>query len=175
MAIVIRPAELPRDEAGIAAIDAGFETEACYDVEAAPRGFNLVKTPIARLTKRFWVYDLGSPDREWDEAHVAVDGERIVGFVATSWQFWNRRLVLWHIYVDRPLRGQGLGHRLLEPVFARAARQEALSVFLETSNLNVPGIDWYERQGFKLGGLDTTLYNGTAAAQEVGLYFVKVL
>ncbi len=104
-----------------------------------------------------------------------MDGDRIVGFVATSWQFWNRRVVLWHIYVDRAWRGQGLGHLLLEPVYVRAKRQKALAIFLETSNFNVPGIAWYERQGFRLGGLDTTLYSGTPAAEEVGLYFVKTL
>jgi ribosomal protein S18 acetylase RimI-like enzyme len=173
--IAIRPVRLPGDEAGIAAIDASFETDAVYEIEQEPRAFRIVKTPIPQRTKRFWVYDLRNPDRDWDEAHVAVDGERIVGFVCTSWQFWNRRVVLWHIYVDRAYRGQGLGHRLLDQVYARANRQQALAIFLETSNLNVPGVAWYERQGFRLGGLDTTLYNGTEAAEEMALYLVKTL
>lgn len=175
MSIAIRPARLPEDEAGISAIDASFETEAVFRVEAEPRGFRIVKTPIPRRTKRFWVYDLQRPDREWDEAHIAADDERIVGFVCTSWQFWNRRVVLWHIYVDRAYRSRGLGLRLLEQVYARAARQKGLSIFLETSNLNAPGIAWYERQGFKFGGLDTTLYEGTGIGEEKGVYLVKVL
>lgn len=140
-----------------------------------PRGFTLSETAISERTKRFWVYDLDRPDREWDEAHVAVQGERVVGFVATSWQFWNRRVVLWHVYVDRSARGLGIGHLLLDKVYERARRQNALAIFLETSNYNAPGIAWYERQGFRLGGLDTTLYSGTPAAEEVGLYFVKTL
>jgi len=175
VSVIIRPARLPDDEPGIAAIDAGFETDAVYHIEQEERAFRIVQVPITRRTKRFWVYDLQSPDRDWDEAHVAVDGTHIAGFVCSSWQFWNRRVVLWHIYVDRAWRGQGIGLRLLEQVYARAERQKALSVFLETSNLNVPGVAWYERQGFKLGGLDTTLYNGTAAAEEMALYLVKVL
>ncbi len=175
MSIAIRPARLPDDEAGIAAIDASFETETLLRVEAEPRAFRIVPMPIARRTKRFWVYDLQRPDRDWDEAHVAVDGERVVGFVCSSWQFWNRRVVLWHIDVDRAYRSQGIGLRLLEEVYARARRQEALSIFLETSNLNAPGIAWYERQGFTLGGLDTTLYEGTGTAEEKGIYLVKVL
>lgn len=175
MTVTIRPAELPADEAGIAAIDASFETDAVYHIEQEARAFRVVEKPVAQRTKRFWVYDLKGGDREWDEAHVAIADGRIVGFVCTSWQFWNRRIVLWHIYVDRPCRGQGIGLRLLDEVDARAKRQGALSIFLETSNLNVPGVAWYERQGFKLGGLDTTLYNGTAAAEEMALYLVKVL
>jgi ribosomal protein S18 acetylase RimI-like enzyme len=175
VAIVIRPANLPADNPGIEAVDGSFETDTVLHVEEEPRGFRLVPTAISTRTKRFWVYDLNRPDRDWDEAHVAVDGDAIVGFVCTSWQFWNRRLILWHLYVNRPYRGQGLGHRLLEPVMARAQRQKALCLWLETSNLNAPGIAWYERQGFRLGGLDTTLYSGTEAAEEVGLYFVKTL
>lgn len=83
--------------------------------------------------------------------------------------------MLWHIYADRSVRGQGLGHLLIEKVYDRARRQKALAIFLETSNFNVPGIRWYERQGFRLGGLDTTLYSGVPAAEEVGVYMVKTL
>jgi ribosomal protein S18 acetylase RimI-like enzyme len=171
--IEIRRARLPDDAAGIAAIDASFDTDAVYRIEQDERAFRIVQTPIPLRTKRFWVYDLNSPDRDWDEAHVAVEADRIVGFVCTSWQFWNRRVVLWHIYVDRASRGQGIGLRLLDQVYARSRRHKALAIFLETSNLNVPGVAWYERQGFRLGGLDTTLYNGTEAAEEMALYMVK--
>lgn len=144
-------------------------------MEADARGFRLVETRIPKRTKRFWVYDLNRPDREWDEAHVAVMDGRIAGFVATSWQFWNRRLVLWHVYTDRAVRGQGIGQQLLDIVHARAARMDALVIHLETSNFNAPGIAWYERQGFRLGGLDTTLYSGARYAEECGLYFIKTL
>lgn len=140
---------------------------------ATANGFALTEMAIPEQTKRFWVYDLDRPDRDWDEAHVAVEGGRIVGFVATSWQFWNRRVVLWHIYVDRSARGQGLGRRLIDKVYDRARRQTALAIFLETSNFNVPGIRWYRRLGFRLGGLDTTLYSGAEAAEETGIYLVK--
>jgi len=140
---------------------------------ATANGFALTEMAIPEQTKRFWVYDLDRPDRDWDEAHVAVEDGRIVGFVATSWQFWNRRVVLWHIYVDRSARGQGLGRRLIEMVYDRARRQKALAIFLETSNFNVPGFRWYRRLGFRLGGLDTTLYSGAEAAEETGICLVK--
>jgi ribosomal protein S18 acetylase RimI-like enzyme len=171
----IRPAKLVDDSAGIAALDMSFATTAMYEVETGPREFHLVEKQIPRRVKRFAVYDLGRPDREWDEAHVATEDGRIVGFVASSYQFWNRRVVLWHIYVDLPWRGKGLGEKLLAKVFERATREKALSVFLETSNLNVPGVAWYEKRGFVLGGVDTTLYSGTEAASEKALFLVKFL
>ena len=175
MAVKIRRAKLPEDEPGIAKLDASFTTTAFFDVEMAPRSLRLIETPIAPLVKSFFVYDLGRDWRQWDEAHVAVSDGDIVGFVASSYQFWNRRVVLWHIYVNPPFRRQGLGDRLLGKVFARAERKKALCVHFETSNFNAPGIAWYERRGFSLGGVDTTLYSGDPTAREKGLFFVKTL
>ena len=83
--------------------------------------------------------------------------------------------MLWHIYVDPPFRGQGIGERLLAKVFERAERKKALCVYFETSNLNTPAIAWYEKRGFSLGGLDTTLYSGDPMGREKGLFFVKML
>jgi len=175
MAVKIRRARLPEDEAGIAKIDASFTTHSFFDVDVGPRSLSLIETPIPPFVKRFVVYDLGRDWRQWDEAHVAVADGKIIGFVASSYQFWNRRVVLWHIYVDPPFRRQGIGDQLLGKVFARAGRKEALCVYFETSNFNTPGIAWYEKRGFSLGGVDTTLYSGDPASREKGLFFVKVL
>jgi GNAT superfamily N-acetyltransferase len=175
MPIEIRPARLPEDEPGIAAIDASYTTTAFFDVEVGPRSLKLVETPIPSLAKSFFVYDLNRDWRQWDEAHVAVAEGKIIGFVASSYQFWNRRVVLWHIYVNPPFRRQGIGDKLLAMVFERAERQKALCVFFETSNFNAPGIAWYEKRGFSLGGADTTLYSGDPAGREKGLFFVKKL
>ena len=94
MAVKIRRAKLPEDEPGIAKLDASFTTTAFFDVEIGPRSLRLIETPIAPLVKSFFVYDLGRDWRQWDEAHVAVSDGDIVGFVASSYQFWNRRVVL---------------------------------------------------------------------------------
>lgn len=173
MPVEIRAAEFPDDEPGIAAIDTGFTTETIFDIEIGPRAVRLIETPIPPRLKRFVIYDLGEDWRQWDEAHVATDSGRIVGFVASSYQFWNRRVVLWHIYVDPPYRKRGIGDRLLAKVLERAEREKALAIFFETSNLNAPAIAWYERKGFSLGGADTTLYSAAKEADEKGLFFVK--
>jgi ribosomal protein S18 acetylase RimI-like enzyme len=173
--VKIRRARLPEDEPGIARIDTSFTTKFKYEIVTEARSIRLKKMRVLSQVKRFTVYDLGREWRQWDEAHVAVDAGRIVGFVASSYQFWNRRVVLWHLYVDPPYRRRGIGEELLAKVFQRAERKKALAVFLETSNLNVPGIAWYEKRGFVLGGVDTTLYSGTEAASEMAIYLVKRL
>jgi len=48
-------------------------------------------------------------------------------------------------------------------------------VWLETSNVNVPGIAAYTRLGYALCGVDTTLYEATAAAAETAIYLSKSL
>jgi ribosomal protein S18 acetylase RimI-like enzyme len=171
----VRAARLPEDADAIAAIDASFTGYAYYRIEKNADGFRLALTPCEPFVKRFTVYDLRSDDHPWDRAEVAVENSRVIGFVGTEFQFWNRRLVLWHLYVDASARRRGVGRVLMARAIARAAEEKAICLWLETSNLNVPGVAWYKKQGFELGGLDTTLYAGTPAAREEALFFVRFL
>ena len=171
----VRAARLPEDADAIAAIDTSFTSDAYYRIEKSEVSFRLVLTSCETFVKRFTVYDLRRDARPWDRAEVVVENGRIIGFVATEFQFWNRRLVLWHLYVDANARRRGIGHVLMTRAIARAAEEKAICIWLETSNLNVPGVAWYRKQGFELGGLDTTLYAGTPAAREEALFFVRFL
>jgi ribosomal protein S18 acetylase RimI-like enzyme len=47
--------------------------------------------------------------------------------------------------------------------------------WLETSNVNLPAVRAYERLGFRLCGLDTSLYEGTPAEGEVALFLCRLL
>lgn len=167
---VIRPAVFPKDAAGVAALDTSFETDLIYTAEPGPEG---VRLTIERLpepvSKRFPRDDLDG-DRPWSHAWVAEDQDRIVGFAAASYLAWNCRALLWHFYVDPARRGQGLGRRLLNAVGAYASGAGALRLWLETSNLNVTGVEIYRRLGFELCGLDLSLYTGTPAEGEFALY-----
>jgi ribosomal protein S18 acetylase RimI-like enzyme len=95
--------------------------------------------------------------------------------VATRYEAWNRRVVIWHLYVSGEYRRRGVGGRLLETALAAAREAGARTAWLETSNLNVPAVRAYERLGFVLCGLDTTLYDGTPAEGEVALFFSRRL
>jgi ribosomal protein S18 acetylase RimI-like enzyme len=173
--VELRAARLPEDAGAIAAIDTAFTSDSYYRIEKGDASFRLVLTACEPFVKRFTVYDLNRDDRPWDRADVAIENGRVIGFVATEFQFWNRRLVLWHLYVDAKARGRGVGKALMERALARATEERAICFWLETSNLNVPGVAWYRKQGFELGGLDTTLYAGTPAAREEALFFVRFL
>lgn len=174
--IVVRPAVLPKDAAGVAAIDTSFTTRQVYDVDVAGNEIRLTLRDLeSPLSKRFPLDDLESSTRPYDHAWVAVDGGRVVGFAASSFERWNRRLVLWHLYVHPPHRGRGIARRLLEEVDNHGATCGARHLWLETSSLNAPGFAAYRALGFSLTGVDLTLYDGTSAEGETAVFLSRRL
>jgi len=109
-------------------------------------------------------------NRSWDRGWLAEVGQKATGFIATAYEPWNRRTVIWHFYVSPEYRRRGLGRRLLDVALSDGVSRGAVSAWLETSNLNVPGIDAYRRFGFELCGVDVSLYEGTEAEGEVALF-----
>lgn len=176
VSISIRAARLPEDRPSITAIDREFTTDAVYDVVREEGGFALRRTPVDPVvTKQFPLDDLADDDPPWEFAVVAVDAEQVKGFLSAGYQSWNRRLVIWHLYVDSPLRRKGVGRSLVEASFDWGRSVGAEVAWLETSNVNLPGVTAYRRMGFELCGLDTTLYAGTSVANEVGLFMARAL
>jgi ribosomal protein S18 acetylase RimI-like enzyme len=174
MSVIVRSAVLPRDIAGIAALDTRFTTTEVYDVAVVDEEIRLsLRSLDAPLTKRFPLGDLDDAGRPYDQAWVAVEDAEIVGFAATSYASWNRRLVLWHLYVDPARRRRGIARELLDAVDAHALARGARNVWLETSSLNAPGVAAYRSLGFTLSGADLTLYDGTAAQGETALFFSR--
>ena len=173
---IVRTAILPQDAAGIAGLDTAFTTLQVYDVAVVGEEIRLnLRTLDAALTKRFPLDDLQDVDRPYDQAWVAVEDATIVGFAATSYASWNRRLVLWHLYVDPTHRRRGIARALLQAVDAHAITRGARTVWLETSSLNAPGVAAYRALGFSLSGVDLTLYDGTPAQGEVALFFSRAV
>lgn len=168
----IRRAVLPQDAAAITAIDTAVQSTNVLAASAGPQGIVLRSVPQT-VTKRFPLDDLDDPERPWDTAWAAVDGGRVIGFAAAGFQAWNRRLVLWHFYVDAGRRGQGVGRRLMDAVLDHAQTVGARHVWLETSNQNPPGVAAYQALGFSLTGLDLTLYDATPSEGEFALFFSR--
>ena len=174
--ISIRPANLPADALAIERIDTSFTTAEVYEIEATPIQVGLrLRRLVAPLRKQFPLDALRSASPPYTDAWVAALDGAIVGFAASSFDTWNRRLVLWHFYVDPPARGRGVGRRLIETVKAHGLECSARHIWLETSSLNVPGVAVYSALGFRLTGLDLTLYDGTPSEGEVALFYSQEL
>lgn len=172
--ISVREARLPDDAAAVAAIDTSFTTDAVFDLAVSGDAITLRRRKLdAPIVKRFPLDDLADPGRPWTHGFVALDGETVVGFAAVERQAWSGRMTLWHLYADTPARGRGVGRALVAAVMVEARRTGADHVWLETSNLNVPGVAAYRRLGFELCGADVTLYAGTPAEGETALFFAR--
>lgn len=150
-------------------------TDVICHVAAAPTGFAIKSVQVAPITKTYSVDDWSADERLWDTGWVAFADERPAGFAATRYESWNRRLTIWHLYVDATARRRGVARSLLETAFDHGRRQGALTAWLEVTNVNAPAFKAYEALGFALCGLDLTLYSHTEARDEVALFMAKSL
>ena len=160
------------DHEALAAMDTSYETTSVYDVRGLPFGFELVPRAVFpglhRPGGQIVAELAGSP--LWSDAWLAVSDGSTAGFAAVSYEPWNRRVRLWHLYVDSAHRRRGVATTLLSTVVHYASSLGASYVFAETSNVNAPAIATYLRNGFGLVGLDTSLYAATSHADEVAVY-----
>ncbi|MBB5960332.1 ribosomal protein S18 acetylase RimI-like enzyme [Saccharothrix tamanrassetensis] len=152
-------------------LDDSFTTDTVFEVRSAPLGFQLEPTPVDPPLRKVFPPDDDDPPAD---GFVAVDDE-LRGFISVEIADWHRRLVVRQLTVAPSHRGRGVGRRLMELALDHGRDNGARTVWLETSNVNVPAIRAYQRMGFALAGLDTTLYRGTPAEGEVALYLAKPL
>jgi ribosomal protein S18 acetylase RimI-like enzyme len=168
---VLRPFDAAHDSQAVQRIDTSYVTRESY--QARTDGTRLVLEPVdesAALTRTYPI-DLGADD--WQHACVAVlDGE-VRGFIAWAEESWNRRLSIWHFYVDRPVRRLGAGRLMMNKALEWATQRGLLTGWVETSNTNLPGIASYRRLGFEICGFDTTLYRGTPGPNEFAIYMAR--
>ncbi|MFE2165979.1 GNAT family N-acetyltransferase [Streptomyces sp. NPDC059447] len=180
--IVYRPAR-PEDAGAIEALDGSFTAATVFEVAPAEGGLGFLLREVPAdppVYKEF-------PPEEHDEqglgrgsgvdadgrTYVALDGERVCGFVAAGYAAWNRRLTIEDIEVAPDRRGRGIGRALMECAEEFARERGAEHLWLEVSSVNAPAVHAYRRMGFVLCGLDTTLYGGTPSAGERALFMAR--
>lgn len=174
-AITTRPM-VPTDLEAVVQIDASTEVVALARLGIVEGHLTWSPKPRDVVTVR--QRDIGAfmdePSLPWDEAYVAeVDGI-VRGLAAIGMQEWNRRAVLWHFYVDRSVRGRGVGRALIDVLLDRARGRGARQLWLETQDWNTPAIAAYERLGFTLVGFDRSLYSNPPDA-ETAVYLAQAV
>lgn len=171
---MIRELHRTKDRKGVEAIDTAFETSSVFDMKTTPRSIELVERTLATpMIKRYSIGEVFAQWASWDRGWVYEDGE-IRGFATVEHEAWNRRLKLWFLYISPAYRRNGVGRALLERVEQHGREVGAHHVWIETSNVNVPGVAFYNRVGYELCGADRFLY-GPYMPGETALYLAKVL
>jgi ribosomal protein S18 acetylase RimI-like enzyme len=174
--LTVTAARSAADLDGTAGIDASFTTSTIYKVERFPDGFRLVLQHLSRPVTKVYTWPGLAPH---DGLLMARAGGTVIGFTEVVFDTWNGRARIEHLYVSARHRGVGAGRALLAAADARARTEPGMRcLWLETQNVNYPAIGFYRRAGFRLCGLDDTLYrpgDSGLLPGEVALYFVRDL
>lgn len=175
----IRPVRIAEDLPRLAAIDPSFRTDRIYRVAADGLAFALVEerleTPLVKS------YPLDGLGEDLDGAGHAVvaeaeGGGEVVGFATAKYEPWNRRATLQNLFAAPPFRGCGAGRALLDSAVEYARTTPARCLWLETQNVNFAAINFYRRAGFRLCGLDVSLYDPRElGAEEVAIFLARDL
>jgi ribosomal protein S18 acetylase RimI-like enzyme len=169
----IRELHRRKDRAAVEAIDTSFETDVIFDVVTRERSITLEERRLAQpMTKRYSIDEVFASWASWQRGWVAELDGVICGFATVEYVPWHQRLVLWFLYIEPAARRRGVGRALLAEVEQHGREVGATQVWLETSNVNVPGVRAYERLGYALCGVDS-LYYGKYMPGESAIYLAK--
>ncbi len=146
-----------------------------FDVVTHARSIALEERPLPRsITKRYPIDEVFASWASWQHGWVAEIDGMVRGFATVEYVAWHQRLVLWFLYVEPVFRRLGVGRALLAEVEQHGRNVGATQVWLETSNVNVPGVRAYERLGYTLCGVDS-LYYGSYMPAESAIYMARSL
>lgn len=176
--LTVRSAQWPQDEVVLSAIDTGFETEQIYVLVREELSARLVEKTITPSLRKQYPFDPASSEerQNWDFTAIAEAEGQLAGFAAAQYVAWNRRVILWHLYILPAYRRRGVGTQLLNALETFAQSVRARCLWLETQNINYPAIQFYLQSGFTFCGFDNTLYDPeTLIHEEIALFFARPL
>ena len=174
--LTIRPAQWPQDIAVLSGLDTSFVTDRVYRPIREDLSFRLIEERVNLPLHKHYAFHPNDPTerQNWDYTAIAEEGGKLAGFIAAQYVSWNRRVILWHLYVMPSYRRHGVGIRLLAALDTYARSTKARCLWLETQNTNYPAIQFYRRCGFTFCGFDEALYDPeNMANEEVALFFSR--
>ena len=88
----------------------------------------------------------------------AYEDGALVGFIVAEPYHWNNSLAVWEFHVAGGRRRQGIGRRLMEAAVEKARVAGLRVIVCETQNTNATAIKAYRALGFRVEGIDISLY-----------------
>lgn len=102
---------------------------------------------------------------------AAYDSNKLVALALANIQSWNNTFWLHEFHVQKGYQGRGIGRQLMNAVKTTARAKHTRAIVCETQTTNVPAIRFYRTMGFKIEGVDVSLYsNHDLCDPEVALF-----
>jgi len=88
----------------------------------------------------------------------AFENNNLIGWAICDFRAWNNSLFIENILIDEKFRGQNIGKLFIKNINRKAKELNCRLVELETQNTNYPAIQFYQKAGFTITGINTKLY-----------------
>ncbi|MDQ0593128.1 ribosomal protein S18 acetylase RimI-like enzyme [Chryseobacterium ginsenosidimutans] len=105
--------------------------------------------------------DLGDLNKIIEKGHSfgAFQDNELIGWIICDFREWNNSLFIENMLVSETFRRQNIGRLLIKAVNRKAKELQCRIVELETQNTNYGAIQFYQKAGFTITGINTKLYN----------------
>ncbi|MVM32139.1 GNAT family N-acetyltransferase [Spirosoma sp. HMF4905] len=103
---------------------------------------------------------------------ASFDQNSLVGVMIVEKREWNNSFWIDYIEVVESYQGRGIGSQLVAKLVGEAQKEHVRIITLETQNTNGDAIDFYQRNGFEIDGLNTTLYD-SEHGEEIAIFLSK--
>lgn len=163
---------LPKEEWEGTIIPMRYTTEEYFDVDIRndKDGYSIMLKKCKASEPIFhYPEEYDYPDRLYQEYRenasawgvVRREGERreLVACIETCLEDWSNRLIVAELWVHEDFQRKGIGHSLMAIAKEQAVREHRRAVILETQSCNLPAIRFYQKENFKLIGIDSCCYS----------------
>lgn len=157
----------------------GYESDQIYNLTLnSDENSFLFKLALENLKEKY-VKDYETTSEDIDEYNnIVLEGNslgaynnELVGVAICEEHKWNNSLYLSNLIVSQKDRQKGIGKLLIQNIIEHAKNRNFRLIELETQNTNVPAIKFYQKQGFKITGLKTNLYNKDGIEKAIYMTF----
>ncbi len=166
-----------------------IDTEHREDINIPNEPFELWGRMVPSYTDRKWSYtiersdprdvsEMCFPDENYNYAEMsgdtvflgAYDGEKCVGLSVLREGFF-KYMYLYDLKVSREYRRQGAAGKLIEKSKEIALQNGYSGIYTQGQDNNLSACLFYIKSGFRIGGLDTEVYKGTAQEGKSDIIF----
>lgn len=89
----------------------------------------------------------------------AFHNGELIAWAVCDLRSWNNSIFIENILVNKNFRGQNIGRLLIKAINREARELECRIVELETQNTNYQAIQFFQKAGFAITGINTKWYN----------------